>query len=109
MLVGVVSGERPGAVQVAGIALAMIGIVLAAREPGGAAPSRAVRASLGLALLAAVGFGSFFVLIDRATEDAGAPWALLLVRVGEVALLGALASPGGRRCRRACATGLRCC
>jgi drug/metabolite transporter (DMT)-like permease len=92
VLVGVASGERPGAVQVAGIALAMVGIVLAAREPGGAAPSQAVRASIGLALLAAAGFGTFFVLIDRATEDAGAPWALLLVRVGEVALLGVLAA-----------------
>ncbi len=31
------------------------------------------------------------MLIDRATELGGAPWSLLLVRVGEVALLGALA------------------
>ena len=91
VLVGVASGERPGAVQVAGIVLAMVGIVLAAREPGGVAPGRAMRSSLGLALLAALGFGSFFVLLDSATEDAGAPWALLLVRVGEVALLATLA------------------
>ena len=92
VLVGVASGERPGTVQVVGIVLAMIGIILAAREPGGAPPGRALRASLGLALLAALGFGSFFVLLDRATEGAGAPWALLLVRVGEVALLAVLAA-----------------
>ena len=91
VLVGVASGERPGAVQVAGIVVAMVGIVLAAREPAGA-ETRPVRASLGLALLAALGFGSFFVLLDGATEGAGAPWALLLVRVGEVALLGVLAA-----------------
>jgi len=91
VLVGLAEGERPGALQVAGIAIAMLGIVLAAREPGGAEPSRAVRTSLLLAGLAALGFGSFFVLIDRAVEDGGAPWSLLLVRVGEVALLGALA------------------
>ena len=93
VLVGVVSGERPGAVQVAGIALAMVGIVLAAREPSnsGEAPARVVRTSIGLALLAALGFGTFFVLIDEATEGAGAPWALLLVRAGEVAALGTLA------------------
>jgi drug/metabolite transporter (DMT)-like permease len=91
VLVGVVSGERPGAVQVAGIALAMVGIVLAAREPGDAPAGPAARAAVGLALLAALGFGSFFVLIDRATEHGGAPWSLLLVRVGEVALLGTLA------------------
>jgi drug/metabolite transporter (DMT)-like permease len=93
VLVGVASGERPGTIQVAGIALAMIGIVLAAREPveEGAVPKPAVRASIGLALLAAAGFGTFFVLIDSATEDAGAPWALLAVRVADVLVLGTAA------------------
>jgi drug/metabolite transporter (DMT)-like permease len=91
VLVGLAEGERPGELQIAGIAIAMAGIVLAAREPGNAEPSRAVRASLALAGLAAVGFGTFFVLIDRATEQGGAPWSLLLVRAGEVALLGVLA------------------
>src|SRR5436190_14926948 len=33
VLVGIVEGERPGPLQVAGIAVAMVGIVLAAREP----------------------------------------------------------------------------
>ena len=92
VLVGIVSGERPGAVQIVGIAVAMVGIVLAAREPGGAAPAGpGARTAIGLALLAALGFGSFFVLLDRATEHGGAPWSLLLVRAGEVAMLGALA------------------
>jgi drug/metabolite transporter (DMT)-like permease len=91
VLVGLATGERPGAIQIAGIVVAMAGIVLAAREPGGSPPSEALRTSLGLAGLAAVGFGSFFVLLDLATEKGGAPWSLLLVRVGEVALLGTLA------------------
>jgi drug/metabolite transporter (DMT)-like permease len=92
VLVGLATGERPGVVQLAGIALAMVGIVLAAREPAGAVPSRALKASVGLALVAAVGFGSFFVLLDLATEDAGVPWAILLVRLGELTLLGAVAA-----------------
>ena len=91
VLVGLIEGERPGVLQIAGILVAMAGIVLAAREPGRAEPSRAVRASLLLAGLAAIGFGSFFVLIDRATEMGGASWSLLLVRFGEVALLGLVA------------------
>ena len=91
VLVGLATGERPGTIQIAGIVLAMVGIVLAAREPADAAPNPDVRASLLLAGLAALGFGTFFVLIDRATELGGAPWSLLLVRAGEVALLGALA------------------
>jgi drug/metabolite transporter (DMT)-like permease len=105
VLVGVASGERPGTIQVVGIALAMVGIVLAAREPAeeGAAPKPAVRASIGLALLAAVGFGTFFVLIDSATEDAGAPWALLAVRIADVVVLGTAALV----MRPALASGLR--
>ena len=91
VLVGLATGERPGAIQVAGIVVAMGGIILAAREPADVAPGLALRASLALAGLAALGFGTFFVLIDRATELGGAPWSLLLVRVGEVALLGGLA------------------
>src|SRR5215212_7183618 len=91
VLVGLAEGERPAALQIAGILVAMVGIVLAAREPADAEPGGAVRRSLGLAGLAALGFGTFFVLIDRATEHGGAPWSLLLVRAGEVALLGALA------------------
>ena len=91
VLVGLAEGERPAALQIAGIVVAMAGIVLAAREPSDTPPSRALRGSLALAGLAALGFGSFFVLIDRATEQGGAPWSLLLVRVGEVALLGSFA------------------
>ena len=89
VLVGLASGERPGALQVAGIALACGGVVLAARE----APSddvearRASRASIGLALIAAVGFGTFFAGIDRAEETGDVAWVLLAARTADVALL----------------------
>jgi drug/metabolite transporter (DMT)-like permease len=86
--VGIASGDRPSPWQWAGIATSLVGVFLASRENEG---GRRVAAGVGLALLAAIGFGSFFVLLDRATEDGGAPWSLLLVRAGEVALLGALA------------------
>ena len=70
----------------------MAGIVLAARETADAVPSRSdAHPRSHSPGLAALGFGTFFVLIDRATELGGAPWSLLLVRVGEVALLGAFA------------------
>ncbi len=85
VLFGVARGERPGGIQAVGIALALVGIVLAAREPGEA---RAARASIALAAVAALGFGSFFVGVEQATRSAGVPWVILLVRSGEVALLG---------------------
>jgi drug/metabolite transporter (DMT)-like permease len=94
VLVGLVSGERPGTLQVAGIALACGGVILAARE----APSeddaarRSGRTALGLALIAAIGFGSFFAGIDRAEETGDVAWVLLSARVMDVALLGVAAA-----------------
>ncbi len=82
---GIATGERPGAIQVVGIAVAALGIVLASRErseDGAVADRRAI----GLALLAALGFGSFFILSDPAAE-VSVPWLLLLARSAAVPVL----------------------
>jgi drug/metabolite transporter (DMT)-like permease len=75
--VGVASGERPGALQVAGIALALLGVALASREPRADGGGRA--AGAGLALVAALGFGLYFVFLDRAA-DASVPYAVSTAR-----------------------------
>ena len=89
VLVGLLSGERPGALQLVGMALTCAGVVLAAREPpaADAEARRTGRTAVLLALLAAVGFGSFFAGIDRAEETADVAWVLLVARVATVALL----------------------
>jgi drug/metabolite transporter (DMT)-like permease len=66
-MVGVADGERPGALQWIGVAIALAGVVLAAREPGGGA-SRDARAAVRLALLAALTIGFALVFLDRAAE-----------------------------------------
>ncbi len=89
VLFGLASGERPGALQYAGIVLAAGGVVLASRS----APSedeatrRAGRTAIGLALLAAIGFGSFFAGIDQAEETADVAWVLLSARIVDVVIL----------------------
>ena len=75
--VGVASGERPGALQVAGIALALAGVALASREPAERGGGRS--AGVGLALLAALGFGLYFVFLDRAAEES-VPFAVTTAR-----------------------------
>jgi drug/metabolite transporter (DMT)-like permease len=87
VLVGLVGGERPSALQVAGIALAAGGVILAARAPGAEGWTEAGRGSIALALLAAVGFGTFFAGIDRAEETADVAWVLLCTRLADIALL----------------------
>ena len=83
--VGLSQGEDPAAIQVAGAALALGGVVLVAREPD---PEwrAANRAAVGLAALAALGFGLFFVSLDAASGDQPA-WTIVLARVGGVATL----------------------
>jgi drug/metabolite transporter (DMT)-like permease len=82
VIVGLATGERPGAVQLLGIGVAGVGVVLASREAphDDAARARAGRASIALALVAALGFGAFFVGMDRAA-NADILWALLAARI----------------------------
>jgi drug/metabolite transporter (DMT)-like permease len=89
VIVGLISGERPKAVQIVGIALALAGVVLASREPDDADADarRTNRTALLLALVAAVGFGCFFVGMDRAEERADVAWVLLAARAPEALLM----------------------
>ncbi len=97
VVVGIATGERPGIVRLAGVAVELVGVVLASREP---APIGArLAAGVPLALLAALGFGLYFVFIDRATEG-GALWAVAISR-GAASLLALTAALGLTRLRGA--------
>lgn len=87
--VGIAGGDRPAALQLAGIGAAIVGVVLASREPepeeavGGKEPSRM---SVLLALVAAAGFGTFFVGL-RASARWDVAWSLAAARGTAVLLL----------------------
>jgi drug/metabolite transporter (DMT)-like permease len=87
VLVGLAEGERPSSLQIAGMAIALAGVILASREPveDGAPPPN--RTAIGLALVAAAGFGTFFVGLDRASEGADVPWVIVVSRGCSLALL----------------------
>jgi drug/metabolite transporter (DMT)-like permease len=88
--VGIASGDRPGALQLAGLVLALAGVVLASREAPEPGANAKLAAGTGLALVAALGFGGFFVGLDAAS-DGDVLWALLAARSVDVVLLLALA------------------
>ncbi|QKW26491.1 DMT family transporter [Streptomyces seoulensis] len=94
--VGLVLGERPGLLQVAGIAVAVGGVVLAGGPRlGGAAVQRR---TIGLTLVAALGFGTVFALIAEAsTTVPGLFLALFVQRVTNVAAGGAALYASARR------------
>jgi drug/metabolite transporter (DMT)-like permease len=77
VVVGLARGERPSGLQLIGIAVTLLGVVLVSREDG-AARAR-VAAGVGLALVAAVGFGSYFVFLDAASDE-GAAVAVFVAR-----------------------------
>ena len=82
--VGLVLGERPGLTQVAGIAVAVTGVVLAGGPRRGGASVQ--RQTILLTLVAALGFGTVFALIAEAsTTVTGLFLALFVQRVTNVA------------------------
>jgi len=92
---GLLLGERPGAAQAAGIAVAMAGVALAGGpEVRGTAVGR--RAVL-LALAAAFGFGTVMALIAEASEGGGLLLALCVQRVLNVAVGGTALLLAARR------------
>jgi drug/metabolite transporter (DMT)-like permease len=97
VLVGIATGERPGLVRSVGLAAAVVGIVLASREDdGGAVDVREQRQSVMLAILAALGFGSYFVLAEIGSRGDVA-WALALSRLSATPFVTALALLAVRR------------
>lgn len=82
VVVGIASGDRPAAIQYAGLVLALVGVVLASREEVSGGTARGA----GLALVSALGFGFFFVGMDNAS-DADIGWAMLVNRVTGFSLL----------------------
>jgi drug/metabolite transporter (DMT)-like permease len=83
---GVLSGERPTAAQGAGIALAVAGVLLAARAPRAEGLRRTVAAGVGLALVAALAFGLLLVALGEASEG-DALWGTLIMRATSFGLL----------------------
>jgi drug/metabolite transporter (DMT)-like permease len=90
VVVGIATGDRPSGLQAAGLALAIGGVVLASREEvaGEGPPPRRIAPGAGLAIVSALGFGFFFLAMDRAS-DGDVAWAMLVNRITGVSLLAA--------------------
>ena len=84
--VGVATGDSLGPLQAAGIALALGGVALAAREEAPEGGGARMAVGVGLAFAAAAGIGLFLVGMDSAGDE-GIIWALFTARFVSVALL----------------------
>lgn len=71
VVVGLVQGERPGAVRLVGVACALFAIALVSLAPGRPGEASVVTPRLiGTAVLAGVSFGTFFVFLHQAAGAA---------------------------------------
>jgi drug/metabolite transporter (DMT)-like permease len=98
VLVGLVAGERIGIWSAAGIALALVAVVLVSAEGGLAALRSARPASIPPALAAGTAFGVFFVFLDRTSGEAGLT-PLVTARLASVALVVVVALVGRQSLR----------
>jgi drug/metabolite transporter (DMT)-like permease len=80
LVYGLARGERPSALQAAGVALAVLGVVGASLEHVPETAQRRVGAGVGLALLAAAGFGCSLIGLSRAAPG-GIVWAVWIMRI----------------------------
>ena len=89
---GLARGEDPTVAQLAGFVVAILGVVLSSRDTEGELAGGRLAAGVPWAIVAAVGFGGYFVPMKAASED-DFLWATLVFRMTSVPLvLAALAA-----------------
>lgn len=94
--VGVAQGDRPGILQALGLAIAVVGVVLASGpevRPDDNRDQRAARRPLLLAGVAAAGFGTVLVCVSHGARTSTV-MTLLVMRVTSVAILVGAAAAG---------------
>jgi drug/metabolite transporter (DMT)-like permease len=98
VIAGLLGGDEPGLAGSIGLGLAVVGIVLASREDDESTVAlREQRRSVVLAIVAGMGFGTYFVLAEFGSRGDVA-WSLLLSRVSGfpvIALIALLALKRG--------------
>jgi uncharacterized membrane protein len=91
VIFGLVSGERPSALALAGVVVALGAVGLVSSSPSDSVDARReggprLQPGVGLALCAGIAFGAFFILLDAAGDDSGL-WPLVGARISSVATI----------------------
>ncbi len=91
VVIGIALGDRPSTLQLLGFPIAIAGVVLASRETGPKLAGGRVAAGVPWAIVAAVGFGGYFVPMHEASEADFLSAALVFKSFVAASLLGAFA------------------
>jgi len=83
---GLASGDRPGALALVGVALALTAVALVSAADAAEETGAVTRTDVALALAAGAAFGTVFVLLGTTDESSGM-WPVLGARVASVAIV----------------------
>jgi drug/metabolite transporter (DMT)-like permease len=92
VIYGIATGDHPSAIQIVGVACALVGVGLASIEHHEG--SRRIAAGVGLALLAALGFGIYFPFMHAAGK-VDFWWTALVFRSTALLLVAAVVAGAG--------------
>lgn len=82
VIVGLLTGERPGVLALLGIPIAIVAIALVS-DVMGPDHRKAPRLVLWLAIISGVGFGTIFVILGHTTDDSGM-WPVVAMRIASI-------------------------
>lgn len=97
VLAGLLLGERPSALSLFGVVVALIAVTLVSASPDHAG-QRHTYSGIREAIAAGLGFGAFFILLSLAGADSGL-WPLLGTRSASLGIVTLIALVAGRSLR----------
>ncbi len=92
LAVGLIMGDDLSALQAGGIVVAVAGIIATGYQPG-ASRGGHLALGVGMAILAAIGIGIYYPLIDFAAEHTTVLWVVFLHRIGAVTTIALFVYP----------------
>lgn len=91
VVIALMLGERPGALALAGILIAIASVALISRQEDPAGTSTRRDRSIAIAIASGLAIGAFFVCLARAGGAAAGLWPLVIARVTSTVALAAAA------------------
>jgi drug/metabolite transporter (DMT)-like permease len=93
LAVGLISGDDLSSLQAAGIALAVGGMIATGYQPTASLRGGKLARGVGAAMLAAIGIGIYYPLVDLAANNATVLWVVFLHRLGAVTTIATFVYP----------------
>ena len=87
VVIGIFTEGLPEFLTMLGFAFALFAVWMVSQGKDGVKDIFSHLSDLKLPLIAGIGFGLYYILMDQATQDGGAFWHMLFARVGGISLI----------------------